>query len=156
LARDNRKPKADPRVSHEQVPRVPKAMAVSEGGQHEHPVFSFALMDRGYAGEWGWHLLGEADGKKLLDQICDLARSTWIEIRAQRVEGRLRNHSQKVSTLCRDAQQRLTVLHYDDISDEMFRFRLQNTWRLWGFELGNGVFYAVWWDPTHKVCPPQA
>lgn len=39
-----------------------------------------------------------------------------------------------------------------DDFDEMFRFRLGNLERLWGV-IRDGVFYAIWWDPNHQVCP---
>lgn len=112
-------------------------------------------MDRAYDGAWGWHLLNDPDARRLLDLMCEMATLTWQEIRDQVAGGHRRHHHQSVQTICRDAQERLTELHLDDMGDAIFRFRLDGTGRLWGFELGSGVFYAVWWDPNHRVCPSE-
>ena len=53
--------------------------------------------------------------------------------------------------LCPAAQRRLLDLRLDEF-DELFRFRLGNLERLWGV-IHLDVFYPVWWDPEHKVCP---
>lgn len=41
--------------------------------------------------------------------------------------------------------------------DQMFRFRLGNMERLWGVisDEDPRVFYPIWWDPLHKVCPSK-
>jgi len=43
----------------------------------------------------------------------------------------------------------------ETFGDEMFRFRLGGTARLWGFR-ANRTFHVVWWDPLHKVYPTEA
>ncbi len=55
--------------------------------------------------------------------------------------------------LCDEAQRRLVELELDEF-DELFRFRLGNMARLWGV-IDEGVFYAIWWDPDHRVCPSK-
>jgi hypothetical protein len=42
-------------------------------------------------------------------------------------------------------------LRHDDF-DELWRFRFDGLHRLWGLRLDDW-FYALWWDPEHKVCP---
>jgi len=43
------------------------------------------------------------------------------------------------------------VLPYVD-SEELFRFRLGNLPRLWGFRIVN-EFYLLWYDPKHEIYP---
>ena len=112
-------------------------------------------MDRAYAGAWGWQRLAASDPLGLLNLMCEMARLTWQEVRKQTAGGHLRHHSQRVDGLDPEARKRLEELGYDDIGEEMFRFRLDGTGRLWGFERGDGIFHAVWWDPDHKVYPTE-
>ncbi len=51
---------------------------------------------------------------------------------------------------------RIADLKLDDYDGNWFRFRLGNMERLWGVvEEEDGVFYPVWWDPRHEVCPSE-
>jgi hypothetical protein len=131
---------------------MPRALTnlVDDDGRHAQPVFSFALVDRAFAGTWGWHLLNGDDATALINFMCEMARLSWPEIRRQRAGQHLRHHSQPIVSLHHDAQRQIENLEYDDIAPEMFRFRLDGTARLWGYEVG-GVFHVVWWDPNHKV-----
>ncbi len=45
------------------------------------------------------------------------------------------------------------VLRYVD-SEDLFRFRLGNLPRLWGFRIVN-VFYLLWYDSEHEIYPIQ-
>lgn len=155
MPRRDRRPKTDKRCNEPLGPQQPKALAalVTEDGRHNHPLFSFGLMDRAYDGAWGWHLLNDTDARRLLDLMCEMARLTWQDIRTQTASGHLRHHSQGVDSLCPDAKKRIVDLSLDDMGEEVFRFRLDGTARLWGFELGDGIFHALWWDPNHRVCP---
>jgi hypothetical protein len=157
MAPNRRRPKAergtvDP--GHES--KRPRALAgvIADDGQHQRPVFSFALLDRAYAGEWGWHLLNDSDARKLLDFLAEIAQLTWSEIRAQTASGRKRHHDQSIERLCSDAQRRLTELERDDMGPTMFRFRVGGPIRFWGYAV-DGIFYAVWWDPRHRVYPTE-
>jgi hypothetical protein len=132
----------------------PKSLARYAGAPGDslpHPAFNFAKLDKAYEGAWGWHLL--ADPRELLELLFHWSGSSWMELRQQRVDGRFRHHAQPVTSLCKDAQDRLAHLQLDD-QPEMFRFRHGNTGRFWGFVL-EGVFYPVWWDPNHKVYPTE-
>jgi hypothetical protein len=90
---------------------------------------------------------------------CGACRcSTWREIRDQEAHSR-RKSDRKHKYVPRDhltakAQRRLEALELDDF-DELFRFRLGNTERLWGVLPPDNprVFYPIWWDPDHKICP---
>jgi hypothetical protein len=86
-----------------------------------------------------------------------MERLTWTEVRAQIHGGGSRGTAHRkhkpvpTEQLCADAQRRLRTLRLDEF-DELFEFRLGNFPRLWGV-IHDDVFYAVWWDPDHKVYP---
>lgn len=88
-----------------------------------------------------------------LSEVCG---STWSELERQQTGSsrrRQKHHSQEVSTLCKAARDRLADLRHDEIfGDDLFRFRLGGTARLWGFVVDD-VFYLLWWDRHHRVYP---
>lgn len=52
--------------------------------------------------------------------------------------------------LSKEAQNRLSEikLYYDSL----FSLRLTGTLRLFGY-IENSIFYTIWYDPEHEVCP---
>jgi hypothetical protein len=121
------------------------------------PAWGLALLDRDDNAEWAaWP--SERDGLlKILAFLQEMERLSWTEIRAQQTGGKQRrgakHKSIPVENLIPEAQQRLLQLDLDD-HDELFRFRLGNMERLWGvFVGGHHVFYPIWWDPDHRICP---
>ncbi len=155
-SKTQRRPKT--KTSPEALKASEKPRAVKDllgnGGTHDRPVFSFALIDRDYDGSWGWHLLTESESIRILNFFLEVATLTWNEVRSLTASGRKRHHYQDVQSLCNDARARIASKKFDDISDRMFRFRLDGANRLWGFE-EQGIFYVVWWDPDHKVYPTE-
>ncbi|EQD48417.1 hypothetical protein B1B_12051, partial [mine drainage metagenome] len=89
-------------------------------------------MERPGTGQWGWHLLTPDHAKDLLNFMCDMATTTWLEVRRQTYgrEGKQKHHDQLVADLPREARRRLGDGALDDVT-EMFRFRLTGTQRLW-------------------------
>jgi hypothetical protein len=130
--------------------KVPRSMpAVGDG---THPIFSFRYLDRTTTGAFGWHLHTDASFRQVMTFMVDVSASSWSELRGQRVDGRPRNHSQEIATLCPEAQQLLARGPYDGLGGDLFRFRLMNAARLWGYKFDE-VFYVLWWDPEHRVYP---
>jgi len=121
-----------------------------------HPVFSFRYADRENRGDWVWPTGTETD--RFMNFLCDMNRSTWGQIRTQEYgnEGKRhrKHHGQPFDSVCNSAQKLISTLKLDEIFDELFRFRLDSRTRLWGFE-SSGVFYVLWWDANHKVCPTE-
>lgn len=76
---------------------------------------------------------------------------TWGEIDAfSSDKGHKMHHGMDVDVITREAQHRLMVL--DKYFDTIFRFRLGNRRRLWGFRiLAN--FDVLWFDPEHEIYP---
>ena len=54
-------------------------------------------------------------------------------------------------SFCQEAYDRLHKLELDDYGG-LWELRLGGTQRLWGLRSGH-IFYVVWWDPEHLVCP---
>jgi hypothetical protein len=91
---------------------------------------------------------------ELLGFMADMAQLTWAEIERMETGGKSRHHKHHdmpVDQLSADAQARVAKKRLDVIfGDDIFRFRLSGTRRLWGFREGR-TFHVVWWDPSHAV-----
>lgn len=146
--------KAKTKVPVAPIDDRPKAIAhlVADDGGHTHPVFSFSITDRSDREPWGWHMLTPEHALLLVTFIGNMGRNTWNQIRSETQDGHFKHHYMDVEQLCTKAQERLTKMQVADMGDQMFRFRLGPTERLWGFEF-QGMFYAVWWDPHHEIYP---
>lgn len=99
---------------------------------------------------FGWQ---NVTGEKLLDirqQIAGFESMTWNEIS---VQGKYLHHSVAVCDLIPAARKRLQQLGLGDL-DQLFRFRLANLERLWGYRDRN-VMNVLWWDPKHEICPSK-
>lgn len=119
----------------------------------DHPAWRLSLLDLEYTGNWSWQV-SEATLRDITELLTQMERLTWIQVRNLMTGGRRRGPLHKVipvKHLCPEAQQRLEELQLDDL-DELFRFRRGNYQRLWGI-VSDSVFYALWWDEGHKVCP---
>jgi hypothetical protein len=81
---------------------------------------------------------------------------TWTEVKQLR-----RDNGQPLHSACNysEAGDRLTAL-VDGLPDagglqdlvkwRMFKFRVTDGARLWGY-LDGGVFFPLWWDPEHRL-----
>lgn len=127
--------------------------------EQKRPKWSFALIDHKFDGAWSWSDVGSHAGV-LFPFLAEMEKLTWSEIRQQRVKAsgghsRPKHHGQEASTLCSDARDQLEELGLDDV-DELFRFRLAGTERLWGIPVPNtNIFCLLWWDPNHQVYPVE-
>lgn len=90
---------------------------------------------------------------------CETDRSLFLEIakKIKLYEGMVwneifaRDHRVLANGLIDAARKRLIDLRLDDI-DELWRFQLTGRNRLWGLRVRH-VFYVLWWDPDHRICP---
>jgi hypothetical protein len=86
-------------------------------------------------------------------EICDKLKSiegrTWGEI----VSNSKRDHPIRIDQLQKFAKDRFDILGFDkDKIQELFRLELTGKQRLWGYR-EHQIFFAIWWDPYHQVCP---
>ncbi|OEJ57752.1 hypothetical protein BGM19_07000 [Streptomyces agglomeratus] len=140
--------------------RIPlRLLGVATPGELEdqHPVWRLSLLDREHVGSWSWGI-DDSSLVKIVDFLTEMERLTWREVRAQMTSSKrrrgLKHKSIPIAHLCKEAQDRLQELQFDDF-EELFRFRTGNMERLWGVISGDSprVFYPIWWDADHKVCP---
>lgn len=104
---------------------------------------------------WSWgqprDWTGELWDKTLLPFLEQYTNKTWSDIEREMAGGDKRHKAYDIDAICQEAQARLLAIELDYL-DEVFRFRLGNLPRFYGFRLQH-VFFALWWDGQHKVCP---
>ena len=109
--------------------------------------------DRVDAWSWGehrdWYL---TVGQEFIDAFLrSCSQKTWSELEIETAGDDTRNKTYPLDALCKEARDRLEALEKDD-RDVIFRFRMSNLERLYGF-IENSVFKTLWYDRIHKVCP---
>jgi hypothetical protein len=83
-------------------------------------------------------------------KLNEFAKLLWREINKFTTDtGRKSHHSMPVENIDTEPQARIRELEMDHDGD-IFRFRLGNRRRLWGFRVVN-VFEVLWYDPLHKI-----
>lgn len=96
---------------------------------------------------------GDWDGN-IHPKLTEWSRLTWAEIDTHVTgnEGKRHkmHHSMAVDAILDEAQLRLIDL--DKLEETIFRFRLGNLPRLWGFRRV-GEFHVLWFDPKHEIYP---
>lgn len=145
-ARATPTPRKQPRLPfHPEASKVP----VAEGRRDfmgYHPRWRFALLD--LEGPYGWRRLERGAAPDLHGKLAQLERRTWNEIF---VRDKHRNHSVELDRLSPDAAKRLKRKKLDDFG-QLWSLRITGACRVWGI-LVEDVFYLLWWDPDHDVCP---
>ena len=118
-----------------------------DGGANRHPlVWRFSMVD--FDGPWGWSNLA-ADFAKRLCEKC----TGWESMHEGELFGQGGNKRIPAESMCSEAQKRLTELDLDD-HGALWELRLSGEPRVWGLRSGH-IFYPVWWDPGHSVCPSK-
>lgn len=91
--------------------------------------------------------------KEILDKMISYSTMTWAELRAQTHDkGKSKHHFLDPAALSPAAKERIAAKHFEESSDTIFSFALQNKLRIIGLREGE-KFHAVWYDPQHKFCP---
>lgn len=154
MSRKTKRTPSPPTPRRKEVPRPLRGIGDTPDGQH--PAWRLSLLDREHDGEWSWSI-NDPTRVEIIGFLSEMERLTWTEVRAQMAGGnRRRGEKHKaipVEHLCGEAQRRVQELRLEEF-DELFRFRVGGTKRLWGV-VYDDVFYPLWWDPDHKVCPGQ-
>jgi hypothetical protein len=108
-------------------------------------VFGLQLLDPG--GQWAWSAT-TPDHVKTIAEAC----KGWESMKPSEVFASSGNKPISHDSLCSEARARLLMIELDD--HELWELRLSSKARLWGVRARN-VFYIVWWDPSHTVCPAR-
>jgi hypothetical protein len=86
-------------------------------------------------------------------KLREFSRLTWSEIDTfASGSGHKMHHNMDTESICDEAQYRM--IEIDQYSDVIFRFRLGNKRRLWGFRTVAN-FEILWFDPEHKIYPTE-
>lgn len=94
-----------------------------------------------------WHTI-------IYPNLCEFAKLTWAQISDQRTGDKTRHkkhHDMNLYVIEREAIDRWLELGLDE-HETLYRFRLGNCPRLWGFRISS-KFFVVWWDKFHKIYP---
>ncbi len=136
-----------PKAAGTPAGKSPRFGADPGDANRQTPVWSVGRFDRD--SRWGQLLCDREDALWLtvLPAMKNYETMTWNAI----LENKKYNHSVPVEDLIKPARDRLAELGMDDI-DELFRFRIGGTGRVWGVRDGR-VFQILWWDADHEVCP---
>jgi hypothetical protein len=117
---------------------------------HERPKWRFCNCDKER-----WSL--SACKNIYQDIICKLQNfetMTWADINSSnggRTHGS-NNHWIDITKLIPEAQHRLKELHLYEDSQHIYSLRLSGKERLFGM-IEEGVFYIIWYDQNHEICP---
>lgn len=101
-------------------------------------------------GDWSCHSIGAAELRDAGAKLAELEKLTWAE-----ATGGSSARITRIPTpsLTPDARKRLEELKLDDFG-ELYEIRVAGKPRIWGVR-EEPVFYFLWWDPNHKVCPAR-
>ena len=157
--KQQKRPKAgvDPALRAAGAEKKPRLESTLPDVDTMKPVWRVGRADFGHT-SWGLGRATTAEVTMVLQFLRAMEDLTWREIWQQQTGGdRRRGQKHKyipMEHLCNEAQSSLNDLQLDDGSDDWFRFRLGGVRRLWGMTDGH-IFYPVWWDPRHEVCPSK-
>jgi hypothetical protein len=99
-----------------------------------------------FDGSWGWGEFTTAHVKALHEKC-----KGWETMRASELFGLGGNKLIPFGKLDPAARARLREIELDDLAG-LWELRLSGKRRVWGTRVEH-VFYLIWWDPEHTVCP---
>lgn len=102
-----------------------------------------------FAGPFGFEAPNEKDILALTGKLRSLESMTWNEI----FQSKRRNHTNAIVGFAPAAQRRLRERQLDDF-EELHSIRLTGVERIYGV-WREGVFYAIWWDRSHRCYPSK-
>lgn len=117
---------------------------------------TFCVTKKDHEGLWSWQESRAWTGEEWARDICpaltDFSKLTWGEIdRFSSDSGHKMHHSHEISQLLEEAQKRWIELDLEQF-DTVFRFRMGNIQRAWGYVV-QAHFFMVWWDRHHSIYP---
>lgn len=134
----NRQPKLGAQPNSKKIPRAGEIP-----NDTLRPEFKTEKMDM--QGKWGWSKFAIDNIKEFLGKLFESQKLSWQELRQNG------SHLISVNQIVSEASKRLQVLELDDW-EELYSIRLNGKSRLWGLKESN-IFWILWWDPNHEICP---
>ena len=84
--------------------------------------------------------------EEIIPKLISFEQRKWSDI----ISDKKHNHWIDCADFSKEAQNRITSIPQS--FDALFSLRLTGTFRLFGF-IEDGVYYVIWVDPNHEVCP---
>lgn len=122
-----------------------------------HQQMSWTCENADHDGVWSWGTARKWEDahwdEAVKPKLGQWEKLTWAEIDSiASGSGHKMHHTMDVDVITDEAQLRLMEL--DKIEASIFRFRLGNKPRLWGFRRV-AEFHVLWYDPDHKIYPVE-
>lgn len=108
------------------------------------PSWRFSKAD--FDGEWSPRAILREEA--VFNRLVSFERQTWGGI----VTDKKNNHFIAPNQMIKAARKRIEELRYMEYADSLFSVRVGGRERLWGI-LADGIFYVVWYDQNHEICP---
>ena len=141
MAKRNKKPpKAEFNIAGGKEPRIRENPESYFGWK---PSWCFSKCDFQHE---KWSLQKAPILEEIIPKLIMFESRTWGEI----VSDKKHNHWIDVEEFSKPAQERMMELNL--YYDSLFSLRLTGKLRLFGY-IENGVFYIIWYDPEHEICP---
>lgn len=137
-----------------------KTPVTTEGAGNFNKLVEFSSSNEDRKGQWSWGVDRNWHPNPGDEHVEAFVASyhqvkTWRDVMEEKSYGKngvkKKHVSYPVSSITKEARDRLKAIEMDDY-EEIFRFRMTNLERLYGFVVG-ATFITVWFDPTHKVYP---
>jgi len=143
------RPRKQPKIASRPGPveKRPRRFPTT-GHNSEQVAWRFGWIDRDEACRWSFESVAADKLAEIIKKLGDWEGKTWAQILT---EDKKAQHDVALESLIPDAQAQLQKMKLDDF-DALFRFRFSGKERLWGVRIDN-IFYLLWWDPEHEVCP---
>lgn len=119
----------------------------------ETPIWRFDKIDRD--GKFAFNLSRkDFKHKEVLQKLIEYGNMTWDEISRQQHDRtrKTKHHYLNPVSLSNEAVERIKAKHFDEYTDDIYSFALQNLVRIIGLRYG-AEFHIVWYDPNHEFCP---
>lgn len=126
-----------------------------DGYMTKRPVWAFSRCDKDHP---RWAIRECTDlYETIISKLAAFEGMTWQEISSasggKRQGHGSNSHFENVADLIKEAQQRLEQLHRYE--DQLYSLRLSGTERLFGVLDEGGIFYILWFDSKHEICPTK-
>ena len=107
--------------------------------------FEWSVDQIDFEGRWGW---GKIEIKFFIETILKKLKHyetmAWSEVEGSN------SHFIPVNQIDKFAKDRLRNRHL--FVEQLFSLRITGKKRVWGYR-EKKIFYLLWWDPEHQVCP---
>jgi hypothetical protein len=137
-----------------QAPRkkggVKPSSSVLSGGDTSDQRISWRFGKADFDGRWGFAKVKAEQWPEIMAKVAHCESMTVTELRASRD---LFKTYDLPSSIIAEAADRLAELNLDDLT-QIHRIRFTGKQRLYGL-LRENIFYVIWWDPLHEICPSK-